>query len=104
MWKSFLVLVLMVTAQVVMADEDGKAVCLGFRPETTLICEDGKVVYKIHAFEEVRCGAGRDGVLNDIDPIQNVDGPNWTDGDELAFVTFIDPSGVERTLHGCREL
>ena len=78
-------------------------VCLGFHPEANLECEDGGETYKVHAFEDVRCGAGRDGVLNDSVPIQDVDGPTWTDSNELAQVTF-KLNGETVTLDRCAEV
>jgi len=80
----------------------GQAVCLGFAPEANLICNDGGELHKVHAFEEAQCAAGRNGVLNDSVPIQDVDGPIWTDESELAQVNF-KMNNQTVTLSNCAE-
>ena len=79
-------------------------VCMGFQPEATMYCDDGGEHHKVHAFEEVRCAAGRDGVVNDTIPVENVEGPTWYDGEELAQVSFTTPQGDPVTLKNCTVL
>ncbi len=78
--------------------------CMGFLPETTVLCEEGGVLNKVHGYEEPSCGAGRDGVLNETIPIRQVDGPTWMGGDENAQVTFVDPDGHSVTFKNCVEV
>lgn len=78
--------------------------CLGFLPETTVLCEDGGETHKVHGFEELSCGAGRDGILNESVPIYGVDGPTWTNPDETAEISFRMGDGQPVTLRNCVEI
>lgn len=77
--------------------------CQGFRPETFLNCYDAGGLQRVHGFEEKSCGAGRDGLLNESTPIQNVDGPTWYGSDAMAEVRFTI-EGREVTLKNCEEI
>jgi hypothetical protein len=101
MLKDGLLLAVLITSIRVLAQDNYE--CLGFQPEVKLACHVGKDVYQVHAFEEKRCGEGRDGILNDKDPVQKVEGPYWTDTEELATVEF-KYQGEDVTLKNCELL
>lgn len=97
----FAILVLGSSFSVFAADEE--LVCQGFFPEAKLECFEGAKTHIVHAFEEAQCGKGRNGLLDNSVPIQEVDGPLWTDGNPHAQVSF-QLNGETVFLKTCDEI
>jgi hypothetical protein len=100
MYKAVLALTVFFSAPLAQA----QITCMGFLPETTVLCDGNGVLNKVHGEEEARCGAGRDGQLNDTIQIYKVDGPTWREPGDGAEITFLMESGESVTLTHCQEI